>query len=118
MRTLTSTRRSAVVSVLAFLLVLAGGAFGWSQVTTGPAGEVDIPGWTWFFLIGGFVVAMVCIFKPKASPFLAPLYAVLEGVFLGALSKAFEVQWDGIVFQAVLATTESSSRCVARQCAQ
>jgi uncharacterized YccA/Bax inhibitor family protein len=87
-----------------FLLVLAGGAFGWSQVGVGPANDVEIPGWTWIFLIGAFVVAMVCIFKPKASPFLAPLYAVLEGVFLGALSKAFEVQWNGIVFQAVLAT--------------
>ena len=87
-----------------FLLVLAGGAVGWSQVSLGPGDQVEIPGWTWIFLIGAFVVAMVCVFKPKASPFLAPLYAVLEGVFLGALSKAFEVRWDGIVFQAVLAT--------------
>ena len=87
-----------------FLLVLAGGAVGWSQVSVGPANDVDIPGWTWIFLIGAFIVALVCVFKPKASPFLAPLYAVLEGVFLGALSKAFEVRWDGIVFQAVLAT--------------
>jgi uncharacterized YccA/Bax inhibitor family protein len=46
----------------------------------------------------------VCVFKPKASPILAPLYAVTEGVFLGVISKAFEVRWDGIVFQAVLAT--------------
>jgi uncharacterized YccA/Bax inhibitor family protein len=87
-----------------FLLVLAGGAVGWSQVSLGPADQVEIPGWTWIFLIGAFITAMVCIFKPKASPFLAPLYAVMEGVFLGALSKAFEVRWDGIVFQAVLAT--------------
>ena len=87
-----------------FLLVLAGGAVGWSQVTVGAADQVEIPGWTWIFLLGAFAVAMVCIFKPKASPFLAPLYAVIEGVFLGALSKAFEVRWDGIVFQAVLAT--------------
>jgi uncharacterized YccA/Bax inhibitor family protein len=87
-----------------FLLVLAGGAVGWSQVNLGPADQVEIPGWTWIFLLGAFAVAMVCIFKPTASPFLAPLYAVLEGVFLGALSKAFEVRWDGIVFQAVLAT--------------
>ncbi len=87
-----------------FLLVLAGGAVGWSQVTVGAADQVEIPGWTWIFLFGAFAVAMVCIFKPKASPFLAPLYAVMEGVFLGALSKAFEVRWDGIVFQAVLAT--------------
>jgi uncharacterized YccA/Bax inhibitor family protein len=87
-----------------FLLVLAGGAVGWSQVSLGPSDQVEIPGWTWIFLLGAFAVAMVCIFKPKASPFLAPLYAVTEGVFLGALSKAFEVRWDGIVFQAVLAT--------------
>ena len=87
-----------------FLLVLAGGAVGWSQVTIGPTDRAQIPGWTWIFLLGAFAVAMVCVFKPKASPFLAPLYAVLEGVALGAISKAFEVQWDGIVFQAVLAT--------------
>jgi len=87
-----------------FLLVLAGGAVGWSQVTVGPADQVKIPGWTWIFLIGAFITAMVCIFKPKASPFLAPLYAVAEGLFLGVISKAFEVRWDGIVFQAILAT--------------
>ena len=87
-----------------FLLVLAGGAVGWSQVSVGPANQVEIPGWTWIFLLGALAVALVCIFKPTTSPFLAPLYAVLEGVFLGALSKAFEVRWDGIVFQAVLAT--------------
>jgi uncharacterized YccA/Bax inhibitor family protein len=87
-----------------FLLVLAGGAAGWSQVDLGSTDRAQIPGWTWIFLLGAFAVAMVCVFKPKASPILAPIYAVLEGVALGAISKAFEVQWDGIVFQAVLAT--------------
>jgi uncharacterized YccA/Bax inhibitor family protein len=95
-----------------FLIVLAGGAFGWSQthVSTSVAVNgvttqtVDIPGWTWIALIVGTILAFVCIFKPKASPFLAPLYAVAEGVFLGAISKAFETQWNGIVFQAILAT--------------
>ena len=47
---------------------------------------------------------MVCMFKPNVSPFPAPMYTVVEGVVLGAISKAFEMQWDGIVFQAVLAT--------------
>ena len=42
-------------------------------------------------LFVGFGLAMVCIFKPKASPFLAPLYAMVEGVFLGVISKAFEI---------------------------
>jgi len=47
---------------------------------------------------------MVCAFVPKVSPFLGPVYALLEGAFLGIISKAFEVRWDGIVLQAVLVT--------------
>jgi uncharacterized YccA/Bax inhibitor family protein len=95
-----------------FLIVVSAGAFGWSQTpdatTTISNGVVtqnlEIPGWSWIALFVGFGLALVCIFRPKASPFLAPLYAVAEGVFLGVISKAFESQWDGIVFQAVLAT--------------
>lgn len=87
-----------------FLFVLAGGAIGWAQTTTAPSGEIQIPGWIWVCLIAAFALAMVCIVKPTTSPFLGPLYALLEGVFLGAISKAFEAQWDGIVFQAILAT--------------
>ncbi len=87
-----------------FLIVLAGGAFGWSQTTLSSTNQIEIPWWTWVCLLVGFGLAMVCVFKPKASPFVAPLYAVIEGVALGAISKAFEIQWDGIVFQAVLAT--------------
>ena len=87
-----------------FLLVLVGGVVGWSQTDTSVPNQIDIPVWTWVCLFVAFGIALVCAFKPKASPFLAPLYAVLEGVFLGAISKAFESQWDGIVFQAILAT--------------
>ena len=108
---MTATGAFAKTFVL-FLIVLAGGAFGWSQteVTTTTAlngvttQTIDIPGWTWVALIVGTILAFVCIFRPKASPFLAPLYALAEGIFLGAISKAFESQWDGIVFQAILAT--------------
>ena len=87
-----------------FLLVLVGGAIGWMQTTTSTGDRVDVPGWIWLCLFGGFALAMVCIFKPSASPILSPIYAVVEGLFLGSISKAFESQWDGIVFQAVLAT--------------
>jgi uncharacterized YccA/Bax inhibitor family protein len=87
-----------------FLLVLAGATFGWSQTTVSAAGQTEIPGWAFLCLFVGFGLAMVCVFKPKASPFVSPLYAVVEGVFLGVISKAFEAQWNGIVFQAVLAT--------------
>jgi uncharacterized YccA/Bax inhibitor family protein len=95
-----------------FLIVVAAGAIGWSQTpdakTTISNGvitqTVDFPAWAWIALFVGFGLAMVCIFRPKSSPFLAPLYAVAEGLFLGVISKAFEIQWNGIVAQAVLAT--------------
>jgi uncharacterized YccA/Bax inhibitor family protein len=87
-----------------FVLVLIGGAIGWSQTNVSPAGNIEIPAWSWVALFAAFAVAMVCAFVPKTSPFLSPVYAILEGVFLGVISKAFESQWDGIVFQAILAT--------------
>jgi uncharacterized YccA/Bax inhibitor family protein len=87
-----------------FLLVLAGGVVGWSQTPLSSTNQIEFPWWSWICLFGAFALAIVCIFKPKASPILAPLYALTEGVFLGVISKAFEIRWDGIVFQAVLAT--------------
>ena len=35
---------------------------------------------------GGFIVAMVTVFKKEWSPVTAPVYALLEGLFLGSLS--------------------------------
>lgn len=60
------------------------------------------------FMIGGaivgFILAMVCIFKPTSAPITAPLYALAEGLFLGAVSAFFEMQYPGIVLQAVTLT--------------
>ncbi|MES2646820.1 MAG: Bax inhibitor-1/YccA family protein [Bacteroidota bacterium] len=39
--------------------------------------------------IGGFVVAIVMAFKKEWAPYLAPAYAILEGLFLGAISAMF-----------------------------
>jgi uncharacterized YccA/Bax inhibitor family protein len=54
--------------------------------------------------IGGFIVAMITTFKKTWSPVTAPLYAVLEGLFIGGLSCLFERQLPGIVIQAVMLT--------------
>ncbi len=94
-----------VKTFVLFLLVLAGGVVGWQQTKVSPTDQIELPGpWIWVSMFVGFGLALGCIFKPKLAPVLAPLYAIAEGVFLGAISKAFESQWDGIVFQAVLAT--------------
>ena len=55
-------------------------------------------------LILGFIVAMVTIFKKEWSPVTAPVYALLEGLVLGAISSFFEARYPGIVIQAVALT--------------
>ncbi len=54
--------------------------------------------------IGGFIVAMITVFKKTWSPVTAPLYAGLEGLFLGGISAFYEAQFPGIVLQAVVLT--------------
>ena len=51
--------------------------------------------------IGGFVIALVIIFKKTTAPYLAPVYALLEGLALGGLSMTFEARFPGVVLQAV-----------------
>jgi uncharacterized YccA/Bax inhibitor family protein len=48
----------------------------------------------------GFVVAMIIIFFQKSAPVLAPVYAALEGVFIGGLSAMFEYMYPNIAIQA------------------
>lgn len=55
-------------------------------------------------VIAGLIVAMVTIFKKTWAPATAPAYAVLEGLALGGISAFFEVQFPGIVIQAVALT--------------
>lgn len=54
--------------------------------------------------IGGFIVAIITVFKKTWSPVTAPLYAGLEGLFLGGISAFYEAQYPGIVMQAVVLT--------------
>lgn len=54
--------------------------------------------------IGGFIVAIVTSFSPKSAPFLTPIYAILEGMFLGGISATFEAQYPGLVMRAVALT--------------
>ncbi len=54
--------------------------------------------------IGGFIVALVTVFKKEWSPVTAPLYALLEGLVLGSVSAIFELRWPGLPIQAVSLT--------------
>ena len=52
----------------------------------------------------GFVVVLVVAFRRVINPALVLVYAAIEGVFIGMISKYFEFLYDGIVAQAVLGT--------------
>lgn len=52
----------------------------------------------------GLVLGLIISFSRMANPALVVAYAVVEGVFLGAVSKMYESFYDGIVLQAVTAT--------------
>ncbi|SJZ84338.1 Uncharacterized membrane protein, YccA/Bax inhibitor family [Lysobacter spongiicola DSM 21749] len=85
------------------LMCVLTAAFAWGQVST-PQGIVGAAPYMWGGLIGGFVLAMVTIFKKTWAPITAPMYALVEGLFLGSVSAMFESMFPGIVMQAVLLT--------------
>ncbi|MFO0892869.1 MAG: Bax inhibitor-1/YccA family protein [Isosphaeraceae bacterium] len=58
--------------------------------------------------IAGFVLSLITIFKPTLAPWTSPVYAAMQGVFLGALSQVIEMRapqiYRGIALQAVMLT--------------
>ncbi len=55
--------------------------------------------------IGGFILALVTIFKKEWAPTTVPIYAVLEGLALGGISKIYANAFEpGIVPQAIMLT--------------
>lgn len=54
--------------------------------------------------IVGLVLVLIASFKPQYSAYLAPGYALFEGLFIGGISAIFEAMYPGIVIQAVGAT--------------
>ena len=84
-----------------FLMVMGTAFYSWKEYANG--GNVMpliLTG-----AIGGLVVAIVLVFKKEWSPYLAPAYALLEGLFVGAISAyynaAFAEQAPNIIMNAV-----------------
>lgn len=87
---------------LLLVLLVAAASLTWSTDTSAwgaGVGTLAIGG-----AIGGFIFAMITIFKKTWAPVTAPIYAILEGLFLGGLSSFFETLYPGIVMQAVALT--------------
>lgn len=95
-----------------FVLLLASAAVGWQQ-TGSPEiveknGELvynySIPALAWVGLFVGIGLVFLLMFKPHLAKFIAPVYAIAEGFFVGALSRMYETFYNGIVVQAAGAT--------------
>jgi uncharacterized YccA/Bax inhibitor family protein len=69
-----------------FLMTMGTAYYSWTEAAEG--------GNSWTLVLigafGGLGVAITLAFKKQWSPYLAPLYALLEGLFLGAVSAYFE----------------------------
>ncbi|SHI47722.1 Uncharacterized membrane protein, YccA/Bax inhibitor family [Tangfeifania diversioriginum] len=94
-------------TALMLLLVVAAAMFTWNKffgVTNPEAASSAVMPWVFAGGIGGFITALVTIFRPKSSGISAPIYAVFEGLLLGGLSAVFESMYSGIVVRAVALT--------------
>lgn len=91
-----------------FLMTLGTAWYSWREATEGGDAWTLVMIGIW----GGLGVGLIMAFKKEWSPYLAPLYALLEGLFVGAVSAYFEYAVDskygsykagysGIVFQAI-----------------
>lgn len=86
---------------LMMILLMASAGFVWKAFAEGK----DVFPWIIAGALGGLVVAIVMSFKPQWGSILAPVYALLEGAFVGGVSavynNAFDAYAPNIVMQAV-----------------
>jgi uncharacterized YccA/Bax inhibitor family protein len=97
-----SLQGTATKSLLLVLVTVFSASFTWNAVATGNVAilmpAVLVGG------IGGFIVALVTVFKPKLSPYTGPIYAALEGLLLGGVSAMYNARFQGLPAQAVALT--------------
>ena len=105
-RTMSASGTYAITGLL-FVIVVAAAAFGFSQVeivTVDGRQEALTPAWTWLVFLLTFIVGIVGAFAYRAAPITSVLYALGEGSLLGIASRYYDLRFEGIVSQALLAT--------------
>lgn len=84
-----------------FFLMLCSTIFSWGQFYKG----VNPMPFMMVGVFGGLALALVMGFKKQWSPYLAPAYALLEGLFVGSASAIYDAKYGekypGLVAQAI-----------------
>jgi uncharacterized YccA/Bax inhibitor family protein len=106
-----------VVQKTAFTLGLTILVAAATWVLTGdPANQAEASRLMMLWMFGAFAglgLSLVISFKKSISPGLVLAFAVVEGIFVGAMSKYFETLWPGIVMNAVLGTLAAAAGTLA-----
>ncbi len=87
-------------ALLLFAILAIGAAWTWNLYYNGGS----IMPYLVLGLLGGLVLMLVLVFNKQLAPYLAPVYAALEGLVLGGISASYEGFYHGITLQAVLVT--------------
>jgi uncharacterized YccA/Bax inhibitor family protein len=87
--------------ILGVLLALAF-AVTWSGLSQQEGVPAEAP--IMIGVFGGFILAMIICFKPVSAPYLSPVYALVEGFVLAAISYPLEQMYPYIVLQAATMT--------------
>ena len=95
---------TATATGVLFVFLLASAVFGYSLVKTDAFGVTKFPTWSLLGVFIGFGCVIGMRFKPQLAKPLGIVYALAEGVFIGAISHAYESYKSGIVLEAAGAT--------------
>jgi uncharacterized YccA/Bax inhibitor family protein len=95
-------------TAILFLILCAGSMITWWMAFNGI--NPILP--TFGGAIVGFILVLIAAFKPHLSGYLAPGYALFEGLFIGGISAIFELKFPGIVINAVGATLVTFLVCL------
>ena len=105
------TLGGTVLKTLVLFAVTCGAAVvGWDhaarviRATSGPSWLL------WYFVL--IALSFLAIANPRLAPLGGFVYAVLMGLFVGGISQVYEVAYDGIVAQALLATMATVLICL------
>ncbi len=85
-------------TLLLFFFLLITGSLSWQLTLSLIINPMVL---IWGGAIGGLILAFITVMKPEKSGLTAPIYALLEGLFVGAISAMYNARFGGIVLQAV-----------------
>ena len=93
-------------TIMLLALVVIAAAWVWSRYALALGGGTEaaaqaVSGYVIAGVIGGLVLAIATAFKPTWARVTAPVYALLEGFFIGGVSALLNNAYPGFVLQAV-----------------